>query len=77
MEKMYLVSESELRDLIYNTLIATMFTRTVVGSWSFCDGEHNKIIREYFPNATEEEFDGLDFENCVDIILNDYCEVER
>lgn len=77
MEKMYLISESELRDLIHNTLTVTMLVRAGVDTWSSCGSEYDKIIREYFPNATKEEFDELDFENCVDIILNDYCEVER
>ena len=77
MEKMYLISESELRNLIHNTLTVTMLIRAGVDNWMFCGSEYDKIIREYFPNATEEELDELDFENCVDIILKDYCEVER
>lgn len=77
MEKMYLISESELRNLIHNTLTVTMLIRAGVDNWLSCSSEYDKIIRAYFPNATEEELDELDFENCVDIILKNYCEVER
>lgn len=77
MEKMYLVSESELRDLIYNTLTLTMLERNGVDNWDwYCEGR-SAIICDYFPDATEEELDELDFGDCVDILLNDYCEVER
>ena len=51
--------------------------RAGADNWSSCGSEYDKIIKVYFPNATEEELDELDFEDCVDIILNDYCEVER
>lgn len=77
MEKMYLVSESKLRNLIHNTLTVIMLIRAGINNWMFCGSEYDKIIREYFPNATEEELDELEFEDCVDIILKDYCEVER
>lgn len=76
-DKMYLVSEEELRDLINNSIALQMLMRDGVADWVWYGESYKDIVQEYFPEASEEELSELSFDNCVDIIIKDYCEVER
>ena len=79
MEKMYMVSESELRELLYDSLAMQMLDRDGVDNWGWYGESRNDIIRDFFPDFSDEEIEetDLDFDDCIDILMKDYCEVER
>lgn len=77
MEKVYMITENELRDLLYDSIKLQMLVSDDVCEWEWYGESRCEIIQEYFPEASEEELEELDFEDCVDVLLKDYSEVEK
>lgn len=77
MEKMYLVSESELRELLYDSLEMRMLSRDGVNNWEWYGESYSKIIRDFFPDANGDELDNLTFYDCADVLIRDGFEVGK
>lgn len=78
MEKVYAITENELRDLLYDSIELQMLLNDgVLDNWEWYGESRCEIIKEYFPEASDEELEELSFGDCVDVLLNDYSEVEK
>ena len=77
MEKVYMITENELRDLLYDSIKLQMLVSDGVYECEWYGESRCEIIQEYFPEASEEELEELDFGDCVDVLLNDYLEIEK
>lgn len=72
MEKYYRISESELRELLKDSLTLSMLERDGVDNWSQYGKSRSKIIRHYFPEAEGDDLYDLTFSDCVEVIMEDY-----
>ena len=76
MEKYYKISEGELLELLATSIKMDMLNRDGVDNWMWYEEGFNDMIKEYFPEATEEEMENLSFSNCAKTLLENYSEVE-
>lgn len=76
MEKYYKISEKELIELLATSIEMDMLNRDGVDNWMWYGEGFNDMIKEYFPEATEEEMENLSFSNCAKTLLENYPEVE-
>ena len=70
MEQYYRISESKLRKLLEDYLTLSMLNHDGVDNWSWHGESRSEIIRDFFPDAEENELDDLTFTDCVDILMN-------
>lgn len=76
MEKYYKISESELIELIATSIKMDALNRDGVDNWTWYGEGFQDMIKEYFPNATEEEMEDLCFYDCAKTLLSNFIEVE-
>lgn len=76
MEKYYKISEKELIELLATSIKMDALDRDGVDNWMLYGEGFNDMIKEYFPEATEEEMENLYFSDCAKTLLNNYPEVE-
>lgn len=76
MEKYYKISEKELIELLATSIKMDALDRDGVDNWMWYGEGFNDMIKEYFPEATEEEMENLYFSDCAKTLLNNYPEVE-
>ena len=76
MEKYYKISEKELIELLATSIRMATLDRGGVNNWEWYGEGFNDMIKEYFPEATEEEMENLYFSDCAKTLLNNYPEVE-
>lgn len=76
MEKYYKISERELIELLATSIKMDALDRDGVDNWMLYGEGFNDMIKEYFPEATEEEMENLYFSDCAKTLLNNYPEVE-
>lgn len=76
MEKYYKISEKELIELLASSIRMATLDRGGVNNWEWYGEGFNDMIKEYFPEATEEEMENLYFSDCAKTLLNNYPEVE-
>lgn len=72
MEKYYRISESELRELLENSLTLSMLEKDGVDNWSWYGESRHKIIKHYFPDAEGDDLYDLTFSDCVEVLMEDY-----
>lgn len=76
MEKYYKISENELIELLATSIKMDALDRDGVDNWSWYGEGFQDMIKEYFPEAKEEEIEDLDFHDCAKTLLTDYIKVE-
>lgn len=76
MEKYYKISESKLVELLATSIEMDALNACGVDNWMWYGENFNEVIKEYFPEATEEETENIDFGDCAKSILTDYEEAE-
>lgn len=72
MDKFYLVKEEELIDLIANYYEMMMLQRDGVDNWSWYGESRKDILKENFPETTEEDLEDMDFYDCARVDLENY-----
>lgn len=77
MEKYYKISESKLVELLATSIEMDALNAYGVDNWMGYGENFNEIIQEYFPDKKEEELEDTSFEDCAEILLADYVEVEN
>lgn len=77
MEKYYKISESKLVELLATSIEMDALNACGVDNWMWYGENFNEIIQEYFPDKKEEELEDTSFEDCAEILLADYIEVEN
>lgn len=76
MEQYYRISESELRELLEDSLTLSMLKRDGVDNWEWYGESRSEIIRDFFPDAEGDELDNLTFTDCADMWIRQGFEVE-
>lgn len=64
--KQYIVDENTLKQLLIDSIELAMLNADGVDNWAWYGEGRQEIIKEYFPNASEEELENLNFENCAE-----------
>lgn len=64
--KKYIVSEDTLKRLLEDSIELAMLNADGVDNWTWYGEGRRELIKEYFPDASEEELEDLDFENCAE-----------
>lgn len=72
LDKFYLVEEEELIDLIATYYKMMMLERDGVDNWTWYGEGRKDIIKERFPEATEEDLKDMDFYDCARADLENY-----
>ena len=76
MEKYYKISENELIELLATSIKMDALDRDGVDNWIWYGEGFQDMIKEYFPEATEEEIENLDFHDCAKTLLTNYTKME-
>lgn len=74
--KYYKISEDELIELLATYIKMIALLKDGVDNWAWYGAGFNDMIKEYFPEATEEEIKDLNFSDCAETLLTDYEEVK-
>lgn len=64
--KKYIVSEDTLKRLLEDSIELAMLNADGVDNWTWYGEGRRELIKEYFPDASKEELEDLDFENCAE-----------
>lgn len=64
--KRYIVDEDTLKRLLENSIELAMLNADGVDNWTWYGEGRRELIKEYFPDASEEELEDLDFEDCAE-----------
>lgn len=64
--KRYIVDEDTLKRLLEDSIELAMLNADGVDNWTWYGEGRRELIKEYFPDASEEELEDLDFENCAE-----------
>ena len=76
MKKYYKISEDELVKLIATSIKMDALEGNGVDNWiGYGEGFHY-MIKEFFPEAADDEIEGLYFDDCARTLLKNYSEVE-
>lgn len=75
--KYYLVSENDLIDLLETNIWRRMLKRDGVDNWTWYGESYRNIIKEYFPNKSEEELEDYSFNDCAEEDIKSYNFVEK
>lgn len=75
--KYYLVSENDLIDLLETSIWRQMLERDGVDNWTWYGESRKDIIREYFPDKTDEELKDYNFNDCAEEDIKSYNFVEK
>lgn len=75
--KYYLVSENDLIDLLETNIWRRMLERDGVDNWTWYGESYRNIIKEYFPNKSEEELEDYSFNDCAEEDIKSYNFVEK
>lgn len=75
--KKYIIDESELLELLESDIALSILERDGVDNWEWYMEGTRKVVREYFSEMTQEEFneqwdEGLGISDCARLCLNDY-----
>ena len=77
--KRYIIDESELLELLEAYITLSILNRDGADNWMWYMEGERAVVREYFSEMTEEEFDerrdnGLGVSDCAKLCLEDYTE---
>lgn len=64
--KRYVVDEDTLKRLLEDSIELAMLNADGVDNWTWYGEGRRELIKEYFPDASEEELENLDFEDCAE-----------
>lgn len=64
--KRYIVNENTLKKLLEDSIELAMLNADGVDNWTWYGEGRRELIKEYFPDASEEELEDLDFEDCAE-----------
>lgn len=64
--KRYIVDEDTLKRLLEDSIELAMLNADGVDNWTWYGEGRRELIKEYFPDASEEELENLDFEDCAE-----------
>lgn len=64
--KRYIVDEDTLKRLLEDSIELAMLNADGVDNWTWYGEGRQELIKEYFPDASEEELEDLDFEDCAE-----------
>lgn len=64
--KRYIVDEDTLKKLLEDSIELAMLNADGVDNWTWYGEGRRELIKEYFPDASEEELEDLDFEDCAE-----------
>lgn len=64
--KRYIVDEDTLKRLLEDSIELAMLNADGVDNWTWYGEGRRELIKEYFPDASEEELEDLDFEDCAE-----------
>ena len=64
--KRYIVNEDTLKRLLEDSIELAMLNADGVDNWTWYGEGRRELIKEYFPDASEEELEDLDFEDCAE-----------
>lgn len=73
----YKISESDLNGLLVDSLELCMLNRDGVDNWTWYGESYRNIIKEYFPNKSEEELEDYSFNDCAEEDIKSYNFVEK
>ena len=76
-EKMYLISESELKELLYSTLTLTALESGGVDSWSWYGESISEFISEWKEDHNIPEDEEIYIENIVEDHVKQFKEVKE
>lgn len=79
--KKYIVDEFELLELLEAYITLSILNRDGVDNWMWYMESEREVVREYFSEMTEEEFNerkdnGLGVSDCAELCLEDYTKWE-
>ncbi len=64
--KRYIVDEDTLKRLLEDSIELAMLNADGADNWTWYGEGRRELIKEYFPDASEEELEDLDFEDCAE-----------